>query len=310
MMQQKTWYAHGKLLLTGEYLVLKGARALALPIGRGQFLRVKETRHSSTPFLQWTALQPGGLWFQADYALPSLRILSTTHAGMAQKLAEILTVARRLNPTYLNGSRSFQAETQLEFDPEYGFGSSSTLVANLAAWAQIDPFQLQWTALGGSGYDIACAHASTPLFYQIVNGKPVTVSVPWNPAFRDHLYFVYLGKKQRSDKSIRIFQQKAVFDQETINRVSALGEAIVQAADLETFEHLLQEHETLLAAVLGTIPVQKKLFKNYRGTVKSLGAWGGDFVLVTTRQPFDVFQKEMASRGFSVLFSWNELILT
>ncbi len=308
-MQQQIWYAHGKLLITGEYLVMEGARALAVPVRRGQFLKVKKVSHSTTPFLKWTALQPEGLWFQARFALPSLRILDTTDTAKAQKLMEIFSVIRRFNPAFLNGETSFEAETRLEFHPEFGFGSSSTLIANLAAWAGVDTFQLQWKALGGSGYDVACATAESPVFYQIVENKPVVLPVAWNPPFKEKLYFVYLGRKQRSDESIKTFKKQAVFTPKTIETISSLTQQIITVNRLETFETLLQEHETILSEVLGIKPVQERLFSDYQGVVKSLGAWGGDFVLITSHQPEKVFREEMHSRGFSVVFSWNELIL-
>ncbi len=37
---RQTFYSNGKLLLTGEYLVLDGAKALALPTKMGQNLQV------------------------------------------------------------------------------------------------------------------------------------------------------------------------------------------------------------------------------------------------------------------------------
>ena len=39
-MQKKEFYAHGKLLLTGEYAVLDGALSLALPTQYGQRMEV------------------------------------------------------------------------------------------------------------------------------------------------------------------------------------------------------------------------------------------------------------------------------
>ena len=308
-LQKQTKYAHGKLLITGEYLVLEGARALALPVNRGQFLKISPLPGSEIPRLRWTALKPDGLWFTATYSLPELRILETTSGELAGKLARILTVTRQLNPAFLDGSQSFSVETQLEFDTEFGFGSSSTLVANLASWAGVDAFALQWKALGGSGYDIACATAHGPLFYQIVDSKPVVEPVSWEPPFKEHLFFVYLGKKQRSDQSIKKFRKQAVFSEKTIREISKIGTLLVKAKNLSDFEKLLQKHETIMSGVLGIPAVREKFFGNYPGTVKSLGAWGGDFVLVTSRKPAGFFREEMKTYGFQTLFSWDELIL-
>lgn len=302
-------YAHGKLLITGEYLVLEGARALALPVNRGQFLKANMLSAAEKPRLQWTALKPDGLWFRASFSLPGLQILESTNKRLAEKLVKILSVARKMNPAFLDGSQSFDVETELEFDTEFGWGSSSTLIANLAAWAGIDAIALQWKALGGSGYDVACATADGPLFYQIVNGKPVTTPVAWKPPFAENLFFVYLGQKQRSDKSIQKFKKQAVFNEKIIQDISDIGAGLVKTNSLPDFEKLLQEHETVMSKVLGTAPVQERLFKNYAGAVKSLGAWGGDFVLVTSRKNREIFEKEMHARGFHTFFSWEELVL-
>jgi len=309
MQQQQAWYAHGKLLITGEYLVMQGTRALAMPVNRGQHLQVVSASAEKAARLLWTASKPDGLWFQAEYALPALKILNTTDKSLAAKLVKILTVIRSLSPSFLDGQQSFKVETRLEFDTEFGFGSSSTLIANLAAWAGINAFDLQWKALGGSGYDIACATANTPIFYQIVNGKPVVEPVYWNPPFKESVYFVYLGQKQRSDESIKQFEKQAVYTKKEIREVSAIGEELVKTENLTHFEELLRRHEIIMSAVLGRAPVQERLFHGYKGVVKSLGAWGGDFVLVTTRETEETFRKQMKARGFNTAFSWDELML-
>jgi len=309
MQHQQTWYAHGKLLITGEYLVLEGARALALPVNKGQYMHVDCLSEHTGGLLHWTAQKPDGLWFQADYAIPSMEILKTTDQKLADKLAEILSVARELAPHFLNGSQSFDVETRLEFDTEFGFGSSSTLIANLAAWADINAFSLQWKALGGSGYDVACAHVETPVFYRLIHGEAAVDRVDWNPLFKNRIYFVYLGEKQRSDESIKRFKEQAVFGEKEIRRISAISEALVQAKTLDVFENLLQEHEKIMSAVLGIVSVGNWLFKNHEGVVKSLGAWGGDFVLVTSHTSDSAFRKQMKQRGFNTVFSWDELVL-
>ncbi len=309
MQQQQTWYAHGKLLMTGEYLVLQGARALAVPINQGQQLQVVSTFAKDNARLLWSAHKPDGLWFHAEVALPGLKILETTDKSLAQKLVKILAVARSLSPGFLNGRQNIEAETRLEFNTEFGFGSSSTLVANLAAWAGIDAFTLQRKALGGSGYDVACARVEAPIFYQLIDEKPVVEPAHWLPPFKDRIYFVYLGQKQRSNESIERFKKQAVYGKEEIQRVSAIGEVLVKAETLELFESLLREHEEIMSAVLGILPVKERLFKGHQGIVKSLGAWGGDFVLITNHGTDKVFREQMNSKGFNTVFSWDELVL-
>jgi len=309
MQRQQTWYAHGKLLITGEYLVLHGARALAIPVNRGQHLQVVSASAENGARLLWTAIKPDGLWFQAEVELPSLQIVKTTDKTLAEKLIEIFIIIRDFAPAFLDGLKSYKVETRLEFDTEFGFGSSSTLISNLAFWAGINPFDLQRKALGGSGYDVVCARAEKPAFYQLINGKPVVEPVAWSPPFKNRLYFVYLGQKQRSDESIAQFKKSAVYSESNIHNISVIGEKLVKTDNLKDFEDLLCEHEDIMSAILRIAPVKERLFKGHPGVVKSLGAWGGDFVLITNHDTDEAFREQMTNLRFNTVFSWDELVL-
>ncbi|MFN5366863.1 MAG: hypothetical protein ACK5CH_15765 [Bacteroidota bacterium] len=66
--------ASGKLLLTGEYFVLDGATALALPVRYGQRLEVSPTRPSG--LFAWNSRdEHGNPWFSVEYELPYLSVL-------------------------------------------------------------------------------------------------------------------------------------------------------------------------------------------------------------------------------------------
>ncbi len=309
MKQQQAWYAHGKLLITGEYLVMQGARALAVPVNRGQHLNVVSASAEKGARLLWTAKKPDGLWFRAEVKLPTLQIVKTTDKTLAKKLLEVITVIRDFAPAFLDGKKSYEVETRLEFAPEFGFGSSSTLISNLAFWAGINPFDLQRKALGGSGYDVACARVEKPVFYQLTDGKPVVESVAWSPTFKNRIYFVYLGQKQRSDESIAQFKKDAAYSESNIHSISVIGEKLVKTDNLEDFENLLCEHEKIMSAILRIAPVKERLFKGHPGVVKSLGAWGGDFVLITNHSTDKAFREQMKNMGFNTMFSWDELVL-
>ena len=45
---------------------------------------------------------------------------------------------------------------------------------------------------GGSGYDVACATADSPIFYHRLSGQAHIQAVDFEPPFVEHLYFVYL----------------------------------------------------------------------------------------------------------------------
>ena len=303
----QSWFANGKLLITGEYLVMDGAKALALPVKVGQYLSCKKSKDSR---LIWNAFKPDGIWFQTILTLPDLKITNTTNPQLSERLAEILQKTRSLNKDFLQLENGFNVETILEFDPEYGFGSSSTLIANLAGWAGVDPFELQKITFGGSGYDIACARAKQPILYQIVDETPVVSPINYNPPFKDQIYFVYLGNKKRSDESIKNFRKNANYSPSSIDEFTKLTDYILEATDIQTFERLLREHEQKMATILKTPTVQSLFFPDHIDVVKSLGAWGGDFVLMTTRMDEKDFYAYLQKKGYSIVYKYSELILS
>ena len=304
-----TWHSHGKLLLTGEYLVLEGAKALAFPINKGQNLKVLQKAINNFPALEWEAFKTDGFWFRASFKLPDLSLIETSNTDLASNLQKLLKACQRMAPEFLDGSHSFKVETNLEFNSEFGFGSSSTLVSNLAYWANIDPFVLQRTVLGGSGYDIACARSKKPLFYRLIGEKPVPEEVAISFLFTKSLYFVYLGHKQRTTESIEVFKQKARFSNLEKEQISKITEAVAKVQKLDEFERFLEEHEKIMSSVLGIAPVKQRLFSDHHGVVKSLGAWGGDFVLMTSNQPQTRFKNYLHQKGFDTFYLWDELIL-
>ncbi len=186
--------AHGKLLLTGEYFVLDGALALALPVRYGQSLHIRPSDISGR--LLWESRDSdGSTWFSAEYELPSLQLLRSSDAATADTLAAMLLACRRQCPNFLGRSEGLHVLTQTDFPRAWGLGTSSTLIAALGRWSGADPYAVLFDTLGGSGYDIACAFAESPVLYQLLEGhKPQVQAVEFAPPFSDQLYFVYLGK--------------------------------------------------------------------------------------------------------------------
>ena len=86
------FYSNGKLLLTGEYVVLDGATALAVPTKFGQDLTVEKIQE---PQLIWGSFtSTGECWFEAVFDLPKLRLKNATFnsdkEGSAEFIAETL----------------------------------------------------------------------------------------------------------------------------------------------------------------------------------------------------------------------------
>jgi mevalonate kinase len=305
-LNKNSWFANGKLLITGEYLVLDGAKALAVPLKPGQHFTINQ---SDKGILNWTATSPEGTWFKAKLKLPTLEVLETTSRVRAERLVFLLQKAIELSDQFLTDSQGFNVETQLDFNPEFGFGSSSTLIYCLSQWTQIDPYQLQQQTFGGSGFDIACADAGGPITFQRCNDTIQIQHVEISSSISDYLYFVYLGKKQQTSKSILDFRKNASYTATDIDTITSITNQVIKTDAIEEFEVLLMEHEKLMSRVLKTPTVKSSYFSAYDGCVKSLGAWGGDFVLVSCREPKKQFLEQMKNRGFQILFSYTDLVL-
>ena len=302
------YYSHGKFLLTGEYLVLKGALAMALPLKLGQSLEVS-LADTDTHRLHWIAQQPDKPWFSVLFDTDTLEAISTDDPAKAEKLASILKAVRQLKPTAFYGG-DLRFRTHLDFDPNWGLGSSSTLIANLARWANVDPYELLKLTFGGSGYDIACATSDQQIYYQLIDGKPQVETCDFQPSFADHLFFVYQGQKQSSSKEIKAFLEKAnpVDLQNDIDAVAEISRAVPKCENLDEFGMLMQCHERIIARCIGQEPVQKR-FPDFEGVLKSLGAWGGDFILAATEWDESQVKAYFKGKGLEVVFGYNELVL-
>lgn len=306
------YHSNGKFLLTGEYLVLKGALALATPLKFGQSLTVKTV---SEPFLHWDAYKPDAPWFSVTLNQKNIEIIDCNDRQKAEKLVQILKAVRELNPDAFNDGLHF--ETHLDFDQNWGLGSSSTLISNLARWAEVDPYELLKLTFGGSGYDIACATAEGPIYYQLKTEVPELVEGPtptvepinFNPPFADHLYFVYQGRKQNSSKEVKAFLEKTnpVDLQKDIEAVSEISRAVPKCQNLEEFGLLMQCHERIIARCIGQEPVQKR-FPDFEGTLKSLGAWGGDFILAATNWDSVQVKAYFKEKSLEVVFGYNDIV--
>ena len=297
-----TYRANGKLLLTGEYLVLKGALALALPTKLGQSMTV-----CPCDSIQWTANKPSEPWFSATLS-KDLEVIATDDPSKAAKLAEILKAVQKLNPSAFNQGLCF--ETHLDFDPEWGLGSSSTMISNLAQWAEVDPYELLKMTFGGSGYDIACSTANSPVFYHLEGEKPVVQPADFNPPFASQLFFIYQGKKQQSGKEVKSFNQRMQeYDYlDDVDAVSAIGEALPNITTFNDFRRFIDVHEDILVHCLDREPV-KTLYPDFEGSLKSLGAWGGDFILAATEWTHEQVTEYFKHKGLDTVFNYHDIIL-
>lgn len=306
MILQKRFHANGKLLIAGEYTVIDGGLALAVPTRYGQSLQV-DSYSSSHPTLNWEAyLVDQSLWFEAQFDLKNLEILQTSHEKFAQKLQEILRAIEELNPNFFkNSEESFRCKTQLEFPQNWGLGSSSTLIYLLAKWADVDEFSLSDLTFKTSGYDIACAGHDTPILYQNTSQGRMIREIEFNPPFLDQLALVYLNQKQDTQVGVSKHYKSKPKNEELINSITHIVRQILEVQTLVDFENLMEKHEMLLSEHLEIRPVKERLFSDYKGAVKSLGAWGGDFVLITKRSDYKNYFR---LNGYSTLLQFTDVI--
>ncbi|MEO8772885.1 MAG: GYDIA family GHMP kinase [Gelidibacter sp.] len=304
-MNAQKFYSNGKLLITGEYLVLDGALALAIPTKYGQSLTVEPFENSQ---LVWESFDhDGNLWFEANFSMQEgFQCLHGLDPLIADRLVDILKATKKQNPLFLNDASSLKIKTHLDFPTNWGLGTSSTLINNIAQWANIDPYKLLETTFGGSGYDIACAKHNTPITYQLEKNGRTIIERRFYPEFKDHLYFVHLNKKQNSRDGIATYKNNKGNTNLALSEINAITNDMISCTSLESFQFLMQSHEIIIADLIKQEPVKEMLFKDFKGSIKSLGAWGGDFVLVASEENPQPYFKD---KGYDTAIPYQEMIL-
>ena len=341
--------SNGKFLLTGEYLVLKGATALALPLKKGQSLEV-ENLDSNDGLIHWDAYykttdngqqttdivhslsstdnrqqttdivhslvqssESNSPWFSAVLDKNDFSIKSTDDKEKAERLSDILTKAKALNENIFTEAHDYKFSTHLDFDPQWGLGSSSTLINNIAEWAEINPYKLLDQTFKGSGYDIACAKYNHPIFFEVMRTAPQAISqkieaANFDPVFKDNLYFVYLGHKQNSAREIKAFLSKDKNYDSEIKSISEISRALPNIQTLRDFCYFIKIHEEITASCLEQKRL-RKYFNDFEGEIKSLGAWGGDFFLVATEWDEEKVKKYFDSKDLNIVFRYQDIVL-
>ncbi|MEL0026252.1 MAG: GYDIA family GHMP kinase [Schleiferiaceae bacterium] len=289
--------AHGKLLLTGEYAITQSARGIAMPTSFGQHLSVES--HQGTEHLLWEALDhENQQWFTAGFDRDG-RILHSSSTAMAEKLQGFLAPVRTSNAW----NAPVRVQTKVDFPRLWGLGTSSTLCALLAQWAEIDA--LSYRKLhGGSGYDLACAQANGAISYALVDGEPEVLPVEL-PKVLQSVVFVYRGAKQQTDSSLKLVRRKP-FSPAQCQKISRLSEGFLQANSLYELESIIEEHELFIANHLGLERAIEGPFKGVHGQVKSLGGWGGDFVMLTR---FEENRQWLETNGFNTIIPFETMAL-
>ena len=308
--------SNGKFLLTGEYLVLKGATSLALPLKFGQSMEV-ETLDKNENLIHWDASvkstdngqQTTDLetnWFSAVLNKTDFSVISSDDIEKAERLSNILKQAKSLNNSIFTEDNDYSFKCLLDFNPQWGLGSSSTLINNISEWANVNPYQLLGTTFKGSGYDVACAKAEGPIFYE-VNGPMVRVA-DFNPSFKDNLYFIYRGHKQNSANEVKAFLDKKKNFEGEVKSISKISEILPDIQTLRDFCYFIKIHEEIMSNCLEHKRL-KSYFSDFEGEIKSLGAWGGDFFMAATEWDFEKVKNYFEGKGLNVVLKYKDIVL-
>ena len=295
-------YSNGKVLLTGEYVILDGALSLAAPTKFGQHLKLQENLSN---LINWKSKNfDGNIWFECLITSDTLKVKSTSSQKISNTLVEIINFIREYNPAFLKNC-GFDISTNLTFEKNLGLGSSSTLISNLSKISGVNPYTLNNKIFKGSGYDIACAESISPILYKLDKDQKIINEVSFKPSFNGHIYFVYLNKKQNSISEIEKYNKNKASNS-IINEISDITSEILVCNSIDRFNKLIEAHELIISKLISKQTVKDLLFKDFDGYIKSLGAWGGDMIMVTSQiDP----SKYFIEKGYSTIFKFKELLV-
>ena len=295
-------YSNGKVLLTGEYVILDGALSLAAPTKFGQHLKLQENLSN---LINWKSINfDGNIWFECLITSDTLKVKSTSSQKISNTLVEIINFIREYNPSFLKNCGS-DISTNLTFEKNLGLGSSSTLISNLSKISGVNPYTLNNKIFKGSGYDIACAESISPILYKLDKDQKIINEVSFKPSFNGHIYFVYLNKKQNSISEIEKYNKNKASNS-IINEISDITSEILVCNSIDRFNKLIEAHELIISKLISKQTVKDLLFKDFDGYIKSLGAWGGDMIMVTSQiDP----SKYFIEKGYSTIFKFKELLV-
>ncbi len=283
--------ANGKLLITSEYFVLDGAESLALPTKFGQTLEVTESNH-----FHWTSKDElGHIWIE-------IQDIDNIEDKNTILLVEIL---KYIGIDRMNGNFCIHAD----FHKDWGLGSSSTLIALLADYFKLNPYELNQKFFHGSGYDIACAFSEHPITYKLEEPlKPSIMRTSILNSLQLNMYFLYLDKKQNSRSAIALYNQKKINKKNIANDLSQITKALLEKHEIDEWIYLLNIHEDIISKSLLLEKVSQTVLRELPYFSKSLGAWGGDFVMILTDDNPQEVKKNIQKLGFDTIFTYSEII--
>ena len=273
----------------------------------GQKMTVKPHKSSD---LVWVAKDPKGKsWFEATIETMDFTALKTTNEEISDQLAKLLKCAVRLNSEFLDKWNGYKVTTELQFDRSWGLGSSSTLTYMVAEWADVHPLMLHFKYSQGSGYDVAVAMAESPIVYFTNDDETSYTPIDFSPSFRNHLFFVHLGKKASTQDAIQGYLKSGKKRKTLAAQLSDITDNIVGCKDVLQFGQHLEQHNAYVGEALGVKVTDLYPFSDFNGVIKPLGAWGGDFCMAVSSDPDDQVSSYFNNRGLKTVIKYDDMIL-
>lgn len=302
----QSFRGNGKLLISGEYVILEGATGLAIPVRYGQHLDVWSGEGDEDLLLWQCEDLYEMLWFEASIKKSDGTIITNSNAEVANALKPVIEFIKASNPHWWNQVQ--RLKFKIDFPRQWGLGTSSTMIYTLSEATGQDPYEMLRATFGGSGYDIACASANSPILYSRNEfGEAQVETIPFEPLKMDQFVFVYLGNKADTSASINYFKSLGKVPGSLVDEISDISSSLTKARSHEYMMELFQRHEYLIGSYLKMEAVQQKLFSDFKGVVKSLGAWGGDFVCALSEDPMEDYSY-FYNKGYYNVFPFKKMI--
>jgi mevalonate kinase len=295
-------FSHGKLILLGEYAVLHGSNAVCLPLTTGQdlFYSFYKTRD-----IHWK-------WSYNNQIISSLVMdnqscdLKTKDSGNYDWVKELFRLIREQNPQFLM-EQGGELHFINYFPIEWGLGSSSATISSICRLAGVNPYIVNQALMGGSGADIASTSMDQWFLYRKKMPLPKITKIQDDYLFRNLTCFVYSGKKQQTAshlKEVGIIKSSGFIE---VNEVNHLAERFVSVNDINELYEIISKHELLISKFVTMEPIGKQ-YPDFKGMVKSLGAWGGDFFMAVSTEGAEYIKEFFIMKGYNNVFTWNELV--
>ena len=117
-------------------------------------------------------------------------------------------------------------------------------------------------------------------------------------------YFIHLNQKQQSSKEVALYQNKSKPTKNEIEEINHLTNTLLSSSSISDIQNFIDQHEEIMSNILNRKTIKENLFPDFEGSIKSLGAWGGDFVLAIGNNTVNYFK----AKGYPTIISFKNMI--